>query len=78
MARIFISHSSANNAEAVALRPGCTTHDIQFDAWVSCPSGGIIELRKKGVPIISVGHKKYAAAHPLEMYAIAEPPKASI
>jgi hypothetical protein len=54
----------------IKAHPGCTTHDIQFEAWVSCPSGRITELRKKGVPIISVGQKKYAGAHAFEMYAI--------
>jgi hypothetical protein len=30
-------------------------------------------MRKKGGPIISIGHKKYAEAHAFEMYAIEFP-----
>ena len=51
--------------------PGATTHDIQFATWVSCPSARITEMRQTGVPIISVGQKRYGnGTHPFEMYAI--------
>jgi hypothetical protein len=52
---------------------GCTTREIINGTYVTCPSGRITEMRKKGVPIISVGKKHYAGAHPFEMYAIELP-----
>ena len=53
--------------------PGCTTRDIINATYITCPSGRITEMRKKGVPIISIGQKKYDGAHPFEMYGIKEP-----
>jgi hypothetical protein len=52
---------------------GCTTRDIIRDTYVTCPSGRITEMRSKGVPIVSIGHRKYTDARPFEMYAIEEP-----
>lgn len=50
---------------------GCTTRDIIHDTFITCPSGRITEMRKKGVPIISVGKKRYGGGTmPFEMYAI--------
>ena len=45
--------ATRKGGERILGNPGCPTHDIQFETWVSCPSGRITELRKKGVPIIS-------------------------
>jgi len=49
---------------------GCTTRDIIRDTYVTCPSGRITEMRSKGVPIVSIGQKRYAGARAFEMYAI--------
>jgi hypothetical protein len=55
---------------------GATTHDIQFQTWVSCPSARITEINKKArmenlpEPIISIGKKKFGRSRPFEMYAI--------
>jgi hypothetical protein len=40
---------------------------------ITCPSGRITEMRKKGVPIISIGQRKYDGARAFEMYAIDVP-----
>jgi hypothetical protein len=56
----------------IKAHPGATTHDIQFETWVSYPSGRITEMRQLGVPIISIGQKKYGHSKPFEMYAIQE------
>jgi hypothetical protein len=50
--------------------PGCTTRDIIAGTYVTCPSGRISEMRTKGIPIISVGQKKYDGARAFEMYAV--------
>jgi hypothetical protein len=52
---------------------GCTTHDIQRDLWIECPSARITGLRTKGVDVQSVGQKKYPHSRPFEMYAIGKP-----
>ena len=52
---------------------GCTTHDIQTDLFIQCPSARISKIRQKGYPLISIGQKKYPDARPFEMYAIDEP-----
>lgn len=49
---------------------GCTTADIQRQTGIECPSGRIAEIRKAGVPIVSVGQKKYPGSRAFEMYAI--------
>ncbi len=50
-----------------------STRDIIQDTFVTCPSGRITEMRAMGVPIISVGQKRYPGAHAFECYAIKEP-----
>ena len=50
--------------------PGCTTRDIINATYITCPSGRITEMRKKGVPIVSIRKKKFEGAHAFEMYAI--------
>jgi hypothetical protein len=50
--------------------PGATTREIINAAYITCPSGRIAEMRKKGVPIVSIGHRKYEGARAFEMYAI--------
>jgi hypothetical protein len=52
---------------------GYTTHDIQRDLWIECPSARITGLRTKGVDVQSVGQKKYPHSRPFEMYAIGKP-----
>jgi len=52
---------------------GATTREIINATYITCPSGRIAEMRKKGVPIISIGHKKYDGARAFEMYAIDAP-----
>jgi hypothetical protein len=52
------------------VHPGATTREIINATYITCPSGRITEMRKKGVPIISIGHKKYDGARAFEMYAI--------
>jgi hypothetical protein len=52
---------------------GATTRDIIRDTYVTCPSGRITEMRSKGVPIISIGQKRYAGARAFECYAIERP-----
>jgi hypothetical protein len=55
----------------ILTHPGCTTREISVNLWVQVPSAGITEMRKKkGVPIISIGHKKYEGARAFEMYKI--------
>ncbi|WP_126259490.1 hypothetical protein [Bradyrhizobium sp. LVM 105] len=49
---------------------GCTTSDIQRETKIECPSGRIAEMMKAGVPIVSVGRKKYPGGRAFEMYAI--------
>jgi Helix-turn-helix domain len=49
---------------------GCTTHDIQRDTFIECPSARITALRHKGIKIISIGKKRYPDSRPFEMYAI--------
>lgn len=51
---------------------GATTRDIIRDTYVTCPSGRITEMRSKGVPIVSIGQRRYAGARAFECYAIAE------
>jgi hypothetical protein len=51
---------------------GCTTRDIIRDTFVTCPSGRITEMRRKGVPIVSIGQRKYSGARAFECYAIEE------
>ena len=46
---------------------GCTTRDTQHDTWISCPSARITEMRKQGVPIISIGKRTYSGSIPFEM-----------
>jgi hypothetical protein len=55
------------------VHPGATTREIINATYITCPSGRITEMRKKGVPIISIGHKKYDGARAFEMYAIDVP-----
>jgi len=50
--------------------PGATTHDISRDTFIQCPSARLTELRRDGVPIMSVGKKKYPGAKEFNMYAI--------
>jgi hypothetical protein len=57
----------------IEAHPGCTTADIIRDTFITCPSARITTLRQKGVPIISVGKKKYPGAHAFEMYTIKVP-----
>ena len=52
---------------------GCTSKDIMFGTGIQCPSGRITELRRDGVNITSIGHKKYPGSKAFEMYAIDEP-----
>ena len=52
---------------------GCTTHDIQRDLFIECPSARITGLRTKGVDVQSIGQKKYPHSRPFEMYAIGRP-----
>ena len=52
---------------------GCTTHDMQHDLWIQCPSARITAIRQKGFPLISIGKKKYPNARPFEMYSLKEP-----
>ena len=52
---------------------GCTTHDIQRDLFIGCPSARITGLRTKGVDVQSIGQKKYPHSRPFEMYAIGRP-----
>jgi hypothetical protein len=56
--------------EYILTNPGCTTADISRNTFIQCPSGRISELRKQGIPVISIGHKKYGDTKPFEMYAI--------
>lgn len=57
----------------ILIHRGATTREIINATYITCPSGRITEMRKKGVNIISIGHRKYEGAHPFEMYAIGEP-----
>ena len=59
--------------EYIRTHRGCTTRDIIRDTYVTCPSGRITEMRSKGVPIVSIGQKRYAGAKAFEMYAIERP-----
>jgi Helix-turn-helix domain len=52
------------------VHPGATTREIINATYITCPSGRIAEMRKKGVPIISLGQRKYEGARPFEMYAV--------
>jgi hypothetical protein len=52
---------------------GCTTHHIQRDLFIECPSARITGLRTKGVDVQSIGQKKYPHSRPFEMYAIGRP-----
>jgi len=49
---------------------GCTTHDIQRDSFIECPSARITAMRQKGIKIVSIGKKRYPDSRPFEMYAI--------
>ena len=51
---------------------GCTTHDIQADLFIQCPSARITKIRQKGYPLVGVGLKKYPNTKPFVMYAIKE------
>jgi len=57
----------------IKAHPGATTADIQRNTFITCPSGRITEMRQMGVPIVSIGQKKYSGAKAFEMYAIREP-----
>lgn len=52
---------------------GCTSKDIMLGTGIQCPSGRITELRRDGIKIISIGHRKYEGSKAFECYAIEEP-----
>lgn len=57
----------------IEANPGCTTRDIINGTYITCPSGRISEMRKKGVPIKSIGQKKYGnGTRAFEMYSVEE------
>lgn len=52
---------------------GITSKEIMLKTGIQCPSGRIAEMRADGVPIVSIGHKKYEGSKAFEMYAIDTP-----
>lgn len=58
----------------IEANPGATTREIIHDTYITCPSGRISEMRAKGVPIISIGRKRYGKdTRAFEMYALKTP-----
>lgn len=54
----------------IEANPGSTTADIIRETFITCPSARITTLRQKGVPIISIGRKRYGRdTRAFEMYA---------
>ena len=60
----------------IASHKGCTTHDITRDTFIQVPSARITEMRAAGVPIISIGTKRYGnETKAFECYAIEGAPE---
>jgi hypothetical protein len=55
------------------VHPSATTRQIINATYITGPSGRITEMRKKGAPSISIGHRKTKVHRAFEMYAIDVP-----